>query len=470
MKRLLVLVSLCLAFLVPSPPKAQVETAIAASTTLGALFSGLNDVVNEIEEGASNLLAQGNMAAAQQQMLLAGILEQTIKQLEVAYSNSIDKTFSSFSVAEQNTFTALQAQVSQIDGLLDGSASDVQEIIYQSQGAANQLLDRIPLTSSFPVFYGMTVGDLTPEMGASPRDIEILGFYLSDPALNSKPPIITVDGEAIPENAVSVQQDRIHVQVPDHLKERLGIENSPCNPRKTFPITITTFYVKKRGWGILGWNEEKTVSFNANALVAPEAYDVEISYSGTRSSTVWDAGSHETSPQYKSMGCEDNTSASARYAVPEGSRRLQCSAKWISMSNVKNQNATCAVSSNVATATGNMRGRDREWTGNCPGGGHGSFVMSVSWEAPRTATEPYSSISQRFIATKPVELSASLGVDASVSGITVDVSIHRAQCETEFDHIQIPTVASEMRYDQSSKNGRFGAVLQNGHIAVSENN
>ncbi|MGR9400222.1 hypothetical protein ACU8M5_10795 [Rhizobium leguminosarum] len=468
MKKMLIAILSIATISISSPIAAQTPATIGATMTIGALFAGLKDVISKLEESSHNLLDHGNIVAAQQQMLLAGILKQTIQQAEDAYANSLNKTFSSLSVAEQNTFTDLNEQFKNAESILDGTTTNVQETIYKAQGAANQLLDRLPFSSSQPVFYGMTVGDLSPDLGPNPTDIEVLGFHLSDPAIDRKAPLISIDGKPMPPEAVSVLEDRIKIQIPDNLKKDLGFANTPCEPMRTFPITLTTYYAHWRGWWIFGWNEERSANFNANALSAAQKYDVSITYTGTKTETVWDPLTFSRDPMYRSMGCEDNTSALDRFEMPSGSRNIQCQATWINTSNVKNQSANCAVSANVATATGGMRGRDKEWTGNCPGGGHGSFVMSGSYEVPRQVVNPVTSEPRHFVGRAPMSLQASLGIDPALTEVAVIVEINRLSCPQQLDRIQIPTVASTMRYDQASDKGRFKAVLQNGQIMISE--
>lgn len=444
------------------------EAQVAAGLTGAALIAQLRGIVNEFEEAAQSLIAQGNNALAQQQMLLAGILESTIDQVEGAYADSLDKTLSTVSVAEQNIFADLREQVEGVRDLVGTADKAAAARIYQSQGAANQLLNRLPHAVAYPVFYGMAVGDLDPKVGARPSDIEILGFQLSDPRLDRKPPSVKVAGQEISGPDVSVLEDRIDIQVSEALKQQLGIDDTPCNPRKSFPVELTVYYSVKHGWWIFSRLEEKSVAFNANALPGADRYHVTIDYRGTQTDTTWDSRSFATDPVYRSMGCEDSTSASARFEAPEGSRRLQCSAVWIDTSNVKNQSADCAVGGRVATGTGAMRGRDREWTGNCPGGGHGSFRIRGSYEVPVTSTSPVSGERRNFTASAPLGLTAALGIDPALTGVTVDVSISREACAAELDHITVPVANHAARTEQPSDNGRFRAVVQNGSIRISE--
>lgn len=444
------------------------EAQVAAGLTGAALIAQLRGIVNEFEEAAQSLIAQGNNALAQQQMLLAGILESTIDQVESAYANSLNETLSTVSIAEQNVFADLREQVEGAKDLVGATDAAVAARIYQSQGAANQLLNRLPHAVAYPVFYGMAVGDLDPQAGASPTDIEILGFQMSDPRLDRKPPSVKVAGQEVSGPDLSVREDRIDIQVPEALKQQLGIDDTPCNPRRSFPVELTVYYSVKHPWWTFKRMEEKSVAFNANALPGADRYDVRIDYRGTRSTTTWDRKTFRTDPQYRSMGCENSTGASAKFEAPKGSRALTCMAEWIDTSNVKSQTADCPVAGRIASGVGTMRGRDREWTGNCPGGGHGSFRIRGSYEVPVVSTNEETGDRRAFTASSPLGLTAALGIDPALTGVIVDVSISRAACETELDHITIPVANHAARTEQPSDKGRFRAVVQNGGIRINE--
>jgi hypothetical protein len=452
----------------PLKVQAQAITGAVAGATIAQFIGGLRDLVGDVEQSAASLLALGNTVAAQQQMLLAGILEQTIAQIEVAYADSLDRTIGALSIVEQNIFTNLQAQITGVQGIVDGSIEGVQDTIYQTQAAANQLLDRLPLVARYPVFYGARVGDLSPEEGDNPVDIEILGFFLSDPRLNRKPPIVTVDGVAMEASSLSIREDRIHVQVPQELKERLGVDNEACNPRRTFPITLTVFFAESRGWFIFARDVEVSAEFRANALVSPQRYDIEVSHEGTRSVRNWVERTFATNEQYLNVGCRSSNHASARHVVPEGARRIQCDASWNRISNLKAQNATCAVGGRTVTGTGTIVGRDTNLFGDCPGGGHAWFQLSGSYQEPQDSRQSVSSGPQEFLATAPISLSANLGIPSGLSDVTVAVTVRRHQCPEVFDRVDIPVSQPELRIEQASRNGRFTAVVQNGQMSIRE--
>jgi hypothetical protein len=123
----------------PRSVSGQIETGAIAGT-VGAFLDGLRSTV----DSAHSLIDHGNIALAQQQMLLPGILSRTNEHTAAAYENALDKTVAQLSVTEQITFKELREQVNSVGSLENKTAADVQSLVYKTQGA-NQLLDRLPI-------------------------------------------------------------------------------------------------------------------------------------------------------------------------------------------------------------------------------------------------------------------------------------------------------------------------------------
>lgn len=79
------------------------------------------------------------------------------------------------------------------------------------------------------------------------------------------------------------------------------------------------------------------------------------------------------------FGCESNNSSSATYTAAPGLRILNVVISLFDANNTKSSSAR--IISNDGTtvnAVADFRGLDKEWTGNCPGGGHGALRMVVT--------------------------------------------------------------------------------------------
>ncbi len=94
-----------------------------------------------------------------------------------------------------------------------------------------------------------------------------------------------------------------------------------------------------------------------------------------------------TSSGQLNVGCSDSATTSVSWNVPTGARDIHPQASWERTDNIKNQNQQVSVNGNVATATGTISGQDRQWTGNCPGGGHGELVLSGTYVIDQDASD-----------------------------------------------------------------------------------
>ncbi|MET4493546.1 hypothetical protein [Bradyrhizobium sp. LA7.1] len=461
---------------VQTSASAQIVAAGVAAGTIGAFLDGLRATVKQLEDSAHSLIDHGNIALAQQQMLLAGIISRTIEQVSSAYANALDKTFSQLSVAEQNTFKGLSEQVDALSGLEDKTSSDVQQVIYKTQGAANQLLDRLPFGERYPIFYGVSIRDLTTDPAQHPSDIEIIGFHLSDPKQDRKTPKVSVADQQIPENLMSVREDRIQIQLPDALKGKIGFGNKACDPRKTFPITMIVFYSVNQGFWPISWSSAKEMKFNANALPGVDLYDLKVKYSGIRTTTPIVSHPFSARSGYAAMGCEQTTTAAATYQLPEGAQEIQCSAAWVDTSNIGSSSQNCAVGGLVATGSGSMRGRNKDCIKvppfgptvcNCPGGGHGTLQISGTYKVPEPKNENLDGVDVgAYVLKGGSDVSTSLPADATVTIKKVQVSVARKACETELDSIAINVPAANQKLSQTSNSGLFQATLWNGQLNV----
>jgi len=110
-----------------------------------------------------------------------------------------------------------------------------------------------------------------------------------------------------------------------------------------------------------------------------DKYTVQVVFSGKKAHAVATTVPFRTSSGQLNVGCGESASTTVSWNLPQGAREASVSASWENTDNIQNQSQQAMVSGNVATATGVVRGRDREWLGNCPGGGHGQLVLHGSY-------------------------------------------------------------------------------------------
>ena len=130
----------------------------------------------------------------------------------------------------------------------------------------------------------------------------------------------------MPENLISINEDRLQVQIPDATKQKIGFGNAPCDPRKTFPMAIKVFTGVDRGVWPIRWETEGEFNFNANALPGAQLYTSKVTYSGIRTTQASQTVPYSQKSAYTAMGCEETANAQVRFEAPAGASEIQCTA------------------------------------------------------------------------------------------------------------------------------------------------
>ncbi|MDU0923283.1 hypothetical protein RXR22_23960 [Raoultella ornithinolytica] len=454
------------------------QAAIGGAVTIGAFLDGLRGVVQQLETSSSALISQGNNSLAQQQLILAGTLQATIQQVATAYSGSLDKTFAQIDTTEFNTFKNVSDLADKMTNLENKSSTDIQDLVYKTQGASNQLLDRIPLIEKTPVFYGISVRDMVSDPEPNPSDIQILGFDLSDSQLNFKKPVVQIAGHSLDDKFVSVQQDRIQVQIPDDIKAKIGFGSGACNPRMTFTVDVQVFYGIRRFFGL--WTSEHTTTFHSNALAGAQVYTAMVTYSGSRTDVTDISQTFTTSSGSVEVGCEKSGSTSVQYQLPTNATTINCTAAWINTSKLNGVSPTaCIVTGTTASASGTIRGLDKDclpgsslfggYTCNCPGGGHGTLMISGTYKTPNTNVTSLTDVTVGKYNISNRGVSLSLPSDAAVTKKAISISITRKNCPAVFDKVALALPTNPLQIaTQTSSEGHFEATYQLDQVTISQ--
>ncbi|WP_369789581.1 hypothetical protein [Rouxiella sp. WC2420] len=465
MKRKLMLIIFSLSI---SIHQANAALEIAAGMTVGQIINGVKDVVRQVEQSASSLLEQGNNGLAQQQMILAGILKGTVDQMEKAYQGSMEKTFDQLNTTQANTFKDLERLS---NGVIKDMGNNVQSAIYQAQGSANQLLNKLPFTDHYPVFYGALSQDLLSELISKPYDIEVLGFMFRDPNIKFKDPIIRIDGNELQSEDLSIQEDRLQITLPEEIKKKLSFSATPCSPRKPYVVSMDVFYGEKSGFWPFNKYIEKKVTFNSRSLVAAEQLEFYVS-KDVVTNVENNKSIHLVVPgNYYEVGCEESKSGQIFYNLPENARNVNCSGRWMSVSNLNSQGVDgCKVSGQTAMVGGIIRGKDKEW-GNCPGGGHATFQMEVDYILSDDRQEMLMAVPVGNYVMKNNSLDTIITNSANSKTKTLRVSVKRKGCSSEIDSFTIDIPDNEQQViTQTSQNGMFQAEFRKGQLVVKNNN
>ena len=447
-----------------SPAYAQIPEVIAGGATLTGLISGLKGLAKQIEDSGHSLIDHGNAALGQQQVLMASTLNATIAQFEQAYKSSLTLTFDKVDVQTQNAYRALDKTVKDADKIRTATVADAQRLIYQAQGAANQLLGTLPFANRSPVYYGFTTRDILAAAHASPVDIEILGFYLTDSKLNYRKPKITVEQTVIPDDKIDAQFDRVKVQLPDDLRKKLRVENTACEPIKTFPVKIEVFYTNWPRLSKVSKLADSSALFSGQASPGASLYEVIADFVGNKTTTTSQGVPFSASGGYTSVNCEETKPGSAQFTAPGNATQINGSAVWANTDHISSQSQSVAITGLTATATGSIRGENRGAFNNCPGGGHAELVLRGTYTVPVTSTDPYT---QSSTVTAASDSSIVVPSGDGVKLTTISVKFHRKACPDLFDEANFNVPDDPNRnVQQTSRKGFFNVSYDRGNLTI----
>jgi hypothetical protein len=459
---------LTITFTYPMDTSAQIGAATSA-LTVGQFIQSMQSFVTTLENSAHSLLEQGNAIAAQQQLLLAGTLQGTIRQLREAYKGSMDKTFDGLETQQGNAFKRLQAVVQDASRLENRSASDLNQIVSNTQDAANQLMDRMPLTDKSPVYFGIQTRDVLASFDSQPNDIVLTGYHLVDQRLNNKKPDIqiavggrTYDITKDHPDYISAQFNRVNITLPDDLKKAIRIDNQPCEPMRLFHLTGTVYY--KGGW----FNTDQNFTFNANMSPGERLYAVKVIIDGARTAPQPVQSAFSNASGEQQVGCDATTSTQVSWTGPDNARQVVAQAEWFEGDGLGSVSSTAAASGNTATATGSVHGRSKQCVFgvcNCPGGGHAKLRVFGSYVVDQVLTTPFHD-EREVVHINPTHVS--IPSETILALNTVDVQITRKGCSQVLDSIHIAVPSDRNKVVQAtSANGYFEATLQPGQLDIS---
>ena len=378
--------------------------AAANILTFTALIQEVEGLVKTIESSARALIEQGNTSLAQQQLLLAATLDQTDKSVQSAYQSALNDTYTKLGTEEKNVFDNLKNLANGLQDIEKNTNADLSDRIYQTQSAANQILDRLPFSSHYPILVGAKIKGFLDQRDQNDADVALLGYLLADPQLNYQKPDIKIDGQAIPASYIGAFYDRVNVQIPDDLKNKIRFANSPCAPRKTFQIELTVHY-KKPFLGSYRFGSETSVPLSLNSLPGRVTYDIRVLASALRSFTAHEPGAFSNVSPYISVGCEESASTTVAWNVDPNAKQVNGSGRWIETSNLKGQSASAVPNGATVVAQGTITGLDKQGfiVKNCPGGGHARLEVYGTFYTDVQRSQPYQYSTLSTIATQAAQ-------------------------------------------------------------------
>jgi hypothetical protein len=113
-------------------------------------------------------------------------------------------------------------------------------------------------------------------------------------------------------------------------------------------------------------------------------YVIHASIKGTvKATTLSEPIPFTVSSGQLNVGCNDGQSTNVIWSIPDGATEVQATANWENTDNIRSQSQNVSKSPTTVTATGSISGREKDFFGNCPGGGHGQLVLRGTYRIAR---------------------------------------------------------------------------------------
>jgi len=107
---------------------------------------------------------------------------------------------------------------------------------------------------------------------------------------------------------------------------------------------------------------------------------------------------------------------------------------------------------------------NKDFFGNCPGGGHGELIIKGTYDAPVTKTDPFTQ-SSTVTATSGSSIVVPSGDGVKLT--TISVKIHRKACPDLFDDATFNVPDDPNRnVQQTSTHGFFTISYDRGNLTI----
>lgn len=144
----------------------------------------------------------------------------------------------------------------------------------------------------------------------------------------------------------------------------------------------------------LGLNSTRLVNAQTTGKAAPNvpAVNVNVLFRGAHQTNQPLTVPFQTSSGQVNFGCGDSAHPTVTFNVPQGARQINATSHWANTDNSKGQDQQVTVTGTTVTAVGTITGLDRNWIGDCPGGGHGELILNGTYVIDKVGSEPITKI------------------------------------------------------------------------------
>jgi hypothetical protein len=159
------------------------------------------------------------------------------------------------------------------------------------------------------------------------------------------------------------------------------VRKSPTSSTRILPPSVIGLTIVALSFTALAFNVLRVIAPQNPSIqnTIADKYNVQVTFRGKKIHIQPTTVPFQTSSGQLNVGCAESASTTVGWTLPADARDANVSASWENTDNLQGQTQQAVVSGNLATASGSIRGRDKEWLGNCPGGGHGQLVLKGSY-------------------------------------------------------------------------------------------
>lgn len=196
-----------------------------------------------------------------------------------------------------------------------------------------------------------------------------------------------------------------------------------------------------------------------------DRFEVRAFASGRREHAELSNGPFERRSSSVNVGCEETREAQVSYELGEGETVLSHAAQWVSMDNIKSSGADSIVTGGSVKAKGSITGLDKQ-VFNCPGGGHGTLVLSgrVARRSVRSE-EGVVEIGTSELSNSRISFAAPSDSTFRVEGYRVD--LRPLGSNESFASIGVAaTAGTESSVERSYFGVQFKITVQGGTVAI----
>lgn len=168
------------------------------------------------------------------------------------------------------------------------------------------------------------------------------------------------------------------------IKSTLGASTRPSAWPQLVTLSIVAISFLALAFNVVrvGSLQQPTIS-----TMTGSKYSLQVTFKGVKKRKELVTVPFRTSSGQLNVGCGDSASTSVSWNVPAGAKDIHPQASWERADNIKSQTQQVSLNGNVATAVGTINGQERQWTGNCPGGGHAELILSGTYTTDQDAPD-----------------------------------------------------------------------------------